>query len=159
MSSDEEEGVAWPAKFKAAKGKPDDQAAEPVVDLTEDPQAAQLWATRFIKPTDSTGHDEVIYVGTGGQPAPQPSRGEQEMQQAIDAQVKALTAAERAAARQQQIRDLLGPEEAAKYSRFKEEERRQQEQATQAKQPKEVYTAQQTVGPLTSPRGKPNPLV
>ena len=70
MSSDDEEGVSRPAKFKVAKGKPDDQSAEPAVDLTEDPQAAQRWATRFIEPTDSTGHDEVIYVGTGGQRAP-----------------------------------------------------------------------------------------
>ena len=70
MSSDEEEGTTRPARFKAAKGKPDDQAAELAVDLMEDPQAAQLWATRFIEPIDSAGHDEVIYVGTGGQPAP-----------------------------------------------------------------------------------------
>ena len=101
MSSDEEQGATRPARFKAAKGKPDDQAAEPAVDLTEDPQAAQLWATYFIEPTDSAGHDEVIYVGTGGQLDPQPSRAEQEMQQAISAQVKALQAAEKAAAQQQ----------------------------------------------------------
>ena len=93
-SDDEEEGVSRPAKFQTTKGKPGEQATEPAVDLTEDSQVAQLWATRFIEPIDSAGHDEVIYVGTSGQPAPQPSRGEQEMQQAIDAQVKALTAAE-----------------------------------------------------------------
>ena len=95
MSSDEEEeGVSRLAKFQAAKGKPDKPAAAQAVDLTEDPQAAQLWATRFIEPTNSAGHDEVIYVGTGGQPALQPNRAEQEMQQAIDAQVKELNAAE-----------------------------------------------------------------
>ena len=93
MSSDEEEGITRAARFKAAMGKPDDQAAKPAVDLMEDPQAAQLWATRFIEPTDSAGHDEVIYVGTGGQPALQPSWVEQEMQ-AISAQVKALTTME-----------------------------------------------------------------
>ena len=81
MSSDDEEGdVTRPAKFQAAKGKPDEPAAAQAVDLTEDPQAAQLWATRFIEPADSAGHDEVVYVGTGGQPAPQPNRAEQEMQ-------------------------------------------------------------------------------
>ena len=64
------------------------------MDLTEDPQVAQLWATRFVEPTDSAGHDEVVYVGTGGQPSPQPSQAEQELQQAIDAQVKELNAAE-----------------------------------------------------------------
>ena len=97
--------------------------------LTEDPQAAQLWATRFIEPADSAGHDEVVYVGTGGQPAPQPSRAEQELQQAIDAQVKEINAAKKAEAEKKRLQDLLGPEEAARYSRFKEEERRQQEQA------------------------------
>ena len=66
MSSDEEEGATRPARFKAAKGKPDEQVAEPAVDLMEDPQAAPLWATLFIEPTNSAGHDEVIYVGTGG---------------------------------------------------------------------------------------------
>ena len=93
MSSDEEEGATRPAKFQAAKGKLDEQAAAQAVDLTEDPEAAPLWATRFIEPTDSAGHDEVVYVGTGGRSAPQPSRGEREMQQAIDAQVKELNAA------------------------------------------------------------------
>ena len=94
MSSDnEEEDVTRPVKFQAAKGKPDEPAAAQAVDLTEDPQAAQLWATRFIEPTNSAGHDEVIYVGTGGQPALQPNRAEQEMQQAIDAQVKEINAA------------------------------------------------------------------
>ena len=93
-SDDEEEGVTRPAKFQAAKGKPDESAAAQAVDLTEDPQAAQLWATRFIEPADSAGHDEVVYVGTGGQPARQPSRAEQEMQQAVDAQVKELNAIE-----------------------------------------------------------------
>ena len=93
--------------------------------LTEDPQVAQLWATRFIEPADSAGHDEVVYVGTGGQPARQPSRAEQEMQQAVDAQVKELNAAEQAADQKKKLQDLLGPEEAARYSRFKEEARRQ----------------------------------
>ena len=65
MSSDEEEGATRPAKFQAAKGKPDEQAAAQAVDLTENPEAAPLWATRFIEPTDSVGHDEVVYVGTG----------------------------------------------------------------------------------------------
>ena len=92
-SDDEEEGVTRPAKFQAAKGKPDKPVAAQAVDLIEDPQAAQLWATRFVEPADSAGHDEVVYVGTGGQPVRQPSRAEQEMQQAVDAQVKELNAA------------------------------------------------------------------
>ena len=65
--------------------------------------------------------------------------------------MKAMKAAEQAAAHQQQIRDLLGPEEAAKYSKFKEEERQREEQAVQATQPKEVS--------MDAPKGKPNPLV
>ena len=93
-SEDEEEGVIRPTKFQAAKGKPDEPVAAQAVDLTEDPQAAQLWATRFVEPADSAGHDEVVYVGTGGQPAPQLSRAEREMQQVIDTQVKELKAAE-----------------------------------------------------------------
>ena len=103
----------------------EESATAQAVDLTEDPQAAPLWATRFIEPADSAGHDEVVYVGTGGQPVRQPSRAEQETQQAIDAQVKELNAAEQ----KKKLQQLLGPEEAARYSRFKEEERHQQEQA------------------------------
>ena len=79
-SDDEEEDVTRPAKFQATKGKPDEPAAAQAVDLTEDPQAAQLWTTRFIEPTDSAGHNDVIYVGTGGQPALQPNWAKQEMQ-------------------------------------------------------------------------------
>ena len=46
------------------------------------------------------------------------------MQQVIDAQVKELNAT----ARKKQLQDLLGPKEATRYSKFKEEEKRQQEQ-------------------------------
>ena len=102
-SDDEEEGVTRPAKFQVAKGKPDEPAAAQAVDLTGDTQAAQLWATRFIELTDSAGHDEVVYVGTGGQPARQPSRAEQETQQAFDTQIKELHAAEQAAAQKKKL--------------------------------------------------------
>ena len=73
--------------------------------------------------------------------------------------MKALQAAEKIVANKQQLRDLLGLEEAAKYSKFKEEERQKEEQAVQAKQPKDVPATQPTGGLWTSPRGKPNPLV
>ena len=76
------------------------------------------------------------------------------MQQLIDNQVKELNAAKL----MKQLQKLC-PEEAARYSRFKEEERRQQEQAAQAKHPKEVNPVQQIGGLLGTPRGKPNPLV
>ena len=73
--------------------------------------------------------------------------------------MKALQVVEKIAAYKQQLRDLLGPEETAKYSKFKEEERQKEERAVQAKKPKDVSTTQPMGGPLTSPRGKPNPLV
>ena len=81
------------------------------------------------------------------------------MQQAISTQVKALQAVEKIVVRKQQLRDLLGPKEAAKYSKFKEEERQKEEHAAQTTQPKDAPTSQQMGGVLTSPRGKPNPLV
>ena len=77
------------------------------------------------------------------------------MQQLIDNQAKELNAADQ----MKKLQQLFGPEEAARYSRFKEEERRQQEQAVQAKQPREGPSTQDKGGSMLTPRGKPNPMV
>lgn len=49
--------------------------------------------------TDSAGHDEVIYVGTGGQLAQPPNSEAIEMQQMLAGQTEAIVSAKMAAER------------------------------------------------------------
>ena len=49
------------------------------------------------------------------------------------------------------LREVLDPEEVAKYSQFKEEERQKSKQVAD--------TAQPAGGQMDEPKGKPNPLV
>ena len=104
------------------------------------------------------GKSQPVQGGPGQQllaPQQQLRTTQQKLQQLIDNQVKELNAAEQL----KKLQQLFGPKEAARYSRFKEEERRQQKQALQAKQPTDVPTAQDKGGPMLTPRGKPNPMV